>query len=141
MDALRLTHHAPDPKEYIDLRVEAGLSPKSLEGASVGLQNSIFIAALYDQKNLVGFGRIIGDGGTVYQIVDIAVKPAYQGNGLGKKIMKTLTSYLEEHAHPGSYVSLIADKPADELYKQYGFNYVTEHGSAGMYRWFKKEAL
>ncbi|GEN90845.1 hypothetical protein TKO01_08910 [Tetragenococcus koreensis] len=50
---------------------------------------------MWEQDSLVGFGRIIGDKGTVYQIVDVVVDPAYQGNGLGKKIMNELVSYLE----------------------------------------------
>ena len=36
----------------------------------------------------VGMGRIMGDGGTAYQIVDVAIAPAFQGQGLGKAIMK-----------------------------------------------------
>lgn len=139
MTNIQFSYQPPNPQAYIDLRVEAGLSPKSLEGATIGLQNSLFSVALFDEETLVGFERVIGDGGTVYQVVDIAVKPSYQGQGLGKKILDELTSYLEENTHPGSYVSLIADKPADQLYKKSGFNYVADHGSTGMYRWFRKE--
>lgn len=36
-------------------------------------------------------GRIIGDGGTAFQIVDVCVHPAHQGRGLGKRIMAALT--------------------------------------------------
>ncbi|WP_231598638.1 hypothetical protein [Enterococcus gallinarum] len=32
-------------------------------------------------QSLVGMGRLIGDGGTAYQILDIAVLPEDQGNG------------------------------------------------------------
>nr|WP_226996773.1 GNAT family N-acetyltransferase [Tetragenococcus koreensis] len=59
------------------------------------MENSLFSVSLWEQDSLVGFGRIIGDKGTVYQIVDVVVDPAYQGNGLGKKIMNELVSYLE----------------------------------------------
>jgi ribosomal protein S18 acetylase RimI-like enzyme len=30
---------------------------------------------------LIGMGRIVGDGGTSYQVVDIAVRPEHQGAG------------------------------------------------------------
>ncbi|MFD2882298.1 hypothetical protein ACFTAO_51075 [Paenibacillus rhizoplanae] len=30
-------------------------------------------------------GRVIGDGGCFFQVTDIAVKPSFQGRGLGKK--------------------------------------------------------
>jgi ribosomal protein S18 acetylase RimI-like enzyme len=129
----QIIYEAPSAKEYAELRVEAGLSPKSLEAAEEGLKNSIFAVALRESSTLIGMGRIIGDGGCFYQIVDIAVKPAYQGRGLGKVIMSELTAYLQEHTHEGAYVSLLADVPADKLYQQFGFQY-TQPRSVGMYR-------
>ena len=78
-------------------------------------------------------GRIIGDHGCFYQLVDIAIIPDMQGLGLGRVIMDTLTDYLNNHLPPGAYVSLIADLPADKLYQKYGFEYTNPH-SVGMYR-------
>ena len=66
-------------------------------------------------------GRIIGDGGTAFQIVDIALEPAHQGLGLGKTIMSALMDHLNTHAPQGAYVSLIADGDARHLYAKYGF--------------------
>lgn len=139
MHTITISDQLPHPQEYIDLRVEGGLSAKSLKGATIGLKNSLFAVSLWNQRELVGFGRVIGDGGTAYQIVDIVVKPSFQGNGLGKTIMRSLMSYLKANAHPGAYISLIADKPADQLYEQFGFSNVSAHGSIGMYHWFKPD--
>lgn len=125
-------HIAPSPEDYINLRVEAGLSGKSPEAASIGLENSLFAVTVYYQSTLVAMGRLIGDGGAFFQIVDIAVKPDQQGKGLGKLVMKELMSYLEENTYEGSYVSLIADEPANKLYEQFGFSY-TYPDSHGMY--------
>ena len=66
---------------------------------------------------LIGMGRVIGDGGTVFQIVDIAVKDTYQGLGHGMTIMHEIMKYIESVAEEGTYVSLIADYPADQLYE------------------------
>jgi ribosomal protein S18 acetylase RimI-like enzyme len=66
-------------------------------------------------------GRVIGDGGTAFQIVDIAVEPAHQGQGLGKRIMAALMDKLNNDAPAGAYVSLIADGDAKHLYAKYGF--------------------
>ncbi|SEN89990.1 Acetyltransferase (GNAT) domain-containing protein [Amphibacillus marinus] len=132
----RISYQPPEPQAYIDLRVAAGMSTKSLEAARVGLQHALFTVCIYDQDQLIGLGRIIGDGGTVFQIVDVVVKPDYQGKGLGKTIMKELTVYLDHHTYVGSYVSLIADVPADRLYQQFGFNY-TAPRSQGMYKMYK----
>ncbi|MED1202310.1 GNAT family N-acetyltransferase [Heyndrickxia acidicola] len=123
----------PAPEEYNQLRVKAGLSPKDLAASALGLRNSIFTITIREKTALIGMGRIIGDGGCFFQIVDIAVSPDYQGMGIGKLIMKEITNYLDKHAPKHAYVSLIADLPADQLYKKFGFDY-TSPVSVGMYK-------
>ena len=46
-------------------------------------------------------GRVIGDGGTAFQIIDIAVHPSYQGQGFGKEILKQVMAFIENHAEKG----------------------------------------
>ena len=81
----------------------------------------------------IGMGRLVGDGGCFFQVVDIAVDPAHQGRGLGKAIMAALTVFMADKLPPSAYVSLIADVPAQELYKQFGFQ-ETAPRSLGMAR-------
>jgi GNAT superfamily N-acetyltransferase len=123
----------PDPEEYNQLRVKAGLSPKDIAASATALQNSIFTVTIREKAALIGMGRIIGDRGCFFQVVDIAVSPDYQGQGIGKLIMKEITNYLDTHAPKHAYVSLIADIPADHLYKKFGFEY-TYPNSVGMYK-------
>ncbi|WP_347337898.1 GNAT family N-acetyltransferase [Pseudoalteromonas piscicida] len=84
MTALDIEESVPSPKEYCDLRVAAGLSAKSLEAAERGLPNSLYGVTIRDNTKLVAMGRVVGDGGCNFEIVDIAVDSAYQGQGLGK---------------------------------------------------------
>lgn len=128
-----LSHDLPTPEEFQQLRIKAGLSPRNPEAIAKALQNSCFCVTLRTQgKVLVGMGRIIGDGGTAFQITDIAVDPNYQGQGLGKKIMRELHLYIEQEIPTAAYISLIADGPAKELYRQFGFT-ETMPESTGMY--------
>ena len=124
----------PEVKEYLALRKICGLSDRGKEASKIGLSNSIYsviIRRSADQE-LVGMGRLIGDGGTAYQIADIAVHPSEQGKGLAKTIMQLLMTYIENEVDPLAYVNLIADCPADNLYKQFGF-VETAPESLGMY--------
>jgi ribosomal protein S18 acetylase RimI-like enzyme len=75
-------------------------------------------------------GRIVGDGGTSYQVVDVAVRPEHQGRGLGKRIMAVLMEYLSQ-VPEGAHVSMLADGPAKHLYAQFGFA-ETAPASVGM---------
>jgi len=111
----------PDIADYRRVRVEAGLSPKTLEQAEKGLPNSWFGVTVEHEGHAIGMGRIIGDGGTAFQIVDIALMTAHHGKGLGKAIMAALMDHLTTHAPAGAYVSLIADGDAKHLYAKYGF--------------------
>ena len=76
-------------------------------------------------------GRIVGDGGLNYEVVDIAVHPDYQRQGLGSRIMTALMAYLEREAPSSAYVSLIADHGAPALYSKFGFEF-TAPASVGM---------
>jgi len=111
----------PTVEDYCRLRIAAGLSAKSEEQARIGLPNSWFAVTVVHDSKVVGMGRIIGDGGTAFQIVDIALEPEHHGKGLGKAIMTALMEYLAAHAPEGAYVSLIADGDAKHLYAKYGF--------------------
>ena len=86
-----------------------------------GLQGTVFSVVVLHEAIAIGMGRLIGDGGCFFQIVDIAVDPRHQGKGLGKAIMSRLMAYVNESLPSSAYVSLIADVPANRLYEQYGF--------------------
>jgi ribosomal protein S18 acetylase RimI-like enzyme len=118
---------------YRHLRVATGLSPKPLEAAAAGLPNSWHGVTVHHGAETVGMGRVIGDGGCFFQIVDICVLPDHQGRGLGKLIMTELTAELERRAPAGAYLSLIADGDARHLYAKFGFT-ETAPESVAMHR-------
>ena len=124
----------PEVEEYLALRQICGLSARDKEASKMGLANSIYSVIIRNKtdEKLIGMGRIIGDGGTAYQIVDIAVHPKEQGKGLAKAIMELLMKYVHDEINPQAYVNLIADRPADKLYEQFGFVETTPE-SLGMY--------
>ncbi|MEU7161774.1 GNAT family N-acetyltransferase [Streptomyces chrestomyceticus] len=141
-DGYEVRPGVPSADTYRRLRRATGLGDKSAEGAAIGLPNTWYgvtvhaspgpaDAATADGADPVGMGRIIGDGGCFFQIVDICVLPQHQGHGLGKRIMAALTAELERRAPAGAYVSLIADGDARHLYAKFGFT-ETAPASVGM---------
>lgn len=136
MDHINIEHTPPSAAEYLALRKSAGLSEMSKEGAEIGLPNSLFAVCLREENEIVGMGRVIGDGGCFFQVVDIAVRPDQQGRGYGKLIMSEIMNYLREHVPARGLVSLLADVPADRLYAQFGFTY-TSPKSEGM--WWRQD--
>ncbi len=99
----------------------AGLSPRSEEIVRVALPNTLFAVVIEDRGSAVGMGRVVGDGGTVFQVADIAVLPEHQGRGLGKQILDAIDAWLRQTARPGAFVNLFADRGVAPLYARYGF--------------------
>ena len=116
-----LLAHFPCVDDYCRLRRESGLSPRTTTAAARGLANTLYGVSLMHAGAVVGMGRIIGDGGCFYTIVDIAVAPRWQKRGLGKRILDALDQWLRANAEPSAYVNLVADGDARHLYRKYGF--------------------
>ncbi len=130
---IEIEYQLPTAIEYCQLRQRAGLSAKSVAAAEKGLPHTLFIIGLRVKSNqqLIGMGRVVGDGACFFQIVDIMVDPDYQGMGLGKLVMEHIDRWLDSQALTGSYVSMIADKP--EFYEKLGYK-LTYPEAQGMYR-------
>jgi len=129
---IRIKEEIPSIENYINIRLKAGLSRKSTEAAEIGLKNGLFSLVAYDGNNPIGIGRIIGDGGCFFEIVDIAVIPDYQKKGIGRKIMEGLMNYIHTNAPSTAYVSLMAYYGTPEFYQKFGFECVKAPGSSGM---------
>ncbi|WP_279481144.1 GNAT family N-acetyltransferase [Aureimonas sp. SK2] len=129
-----LVAQTPSAEDYRRLREVSGLSPKTQEAAERGLRGTLFAVTILFEGRTIAMGRVIGDGGCFYQVVDMAVEPEHQGRGLGKRIFAALMDWLHENAPKSAYVSLIADGDARHLYAKYGFEPVTP-ASIGMALW------
>ena len=124
----------PSVQTYQALRVGSGLSAKTDEAAVQGLPNTLFAVQILHESHPVGMGRVIGDGGCFFQVVDIAVLREHQGKGLGKRIMAEILKYIEANVPESGYVSLIADGQAHELYAQFGFVHTAPRSVGMVYR-------
>ncbi|MDL5377168.1 MAG: GNAT family N-acetyltransferase [Exiguobacterium sp.] len=125
----------PTPEEHQRLRVIAGMPKRSDSGTVKGLANTLYGVCLYKDDHMVGMGRVVGDGGMVFHLVDIVVDPDCQGLGLGKLIVEQLMDWILQEADETAIISLIADIPADGLYRQFGFDYSRPESVGMEYQW------
>lgn len=58
------------------------------------INNSLKVLTAWDDKNLVGLIRVVGDDYTIIYIQDILVLESYQGKGIGSHLLKLI---LEEY--------------------------------------------
>ena len=117
----QVVERIPTVEEYNRVRRAAGLTVKDETAAHRGLSNTLYGVCILHEGEAVGIGRVIGDGGLFYDIVDVAVVAGHQGKGLGEMIMNALMGYLHAHARPSSIICLMANKGVAPFYEKFGF--------------------
>jgi GNAT superfamily N-acetyltransferase len=132
--AYRLAMEPPSIDDYQRLRKESGLSERTREEAEKGIEGgwASAIAIHVESGETAGVGRVVGDGGTYFVIIDMAVLPQHQRKGLGDAIMTALLARIHETS-PNALVSLLADPPGRRLYARHGF-VESAPDSIGMWR-------
>lgn len=117
----KIIERTPTISEYNDTRRAAGLAVKNERAAQVGLSNTLYAVCVVYENSVVGIGRVIGDGGLFFDVVDIAVVESHQKKGVGKLIMDSLMAYLDVNAGPTALICLMANKGVAPFYEKYGF--------------------
>ncbi|SEQ81061.1 GNAT family N-acetyltransferase [Microlunatus flavus] len=122
-DHYRLVPDVPGVEDYLRLRRDSGLTPKTREQAEAALPGGWAAVHVVHEPSgqTVGMGRLIGDGGWYFHVVDMAVLPDHQRRGLGDRILTHLLDLLRRDVPPGAYVTLMADGPGQRLYARHGF--------------------
>lgn len=127
----------PTVEEYIKLRNSVGWGIAERESIQKGLSNSLYAVCIEFGGNVIGMGRVIGDGALAYYIQDIIVLPAFQKQGVGRLIMDDIIRHLKKNCTPNSIVGLMAAKGVTAFYEKYGFiaRPDEKHGPGMFIRW------
>ncbi|WP_432713659.1 GNAT family N-acetyltransferase [Pedobacter sp.] len=88
--------------------------PEEIEKAFKSSTWAIFV---FQDEQLIAFGRTIDDGRYYAMLGDIVVDPDFQGRGLGKKIVSQLNGLLDNY----HFVTLTAAPGKDAFYKSMGW--------------------
>ena len=107
--------------EYRALRAAVGWSEHTVEAMQRGLAGARFSCVVSLGGEVVGCGRIVGDGGLYLYLQDVIVMPAHQGHGAGTAIMDALIAHLDREAPRGAFIGLMAASGAEPFYERYGF--------------------
>jgi spermidine synthase len=99
-----------------------GHSPEFLKGI---VADSALFAGAFENNKLIGMGRALSDKASDAYIQDVAVLKAFQGRGIGKKIIQTLISGLS--AWGVDWIGLIAQPGTTGFYEDLGFELLEGH--------------
>jgi len=121
MDKVTIKFRQPTVNEYSYLRELVGWGVPVKEATEVSIEQSLFSVCLEREGEIIGLGRIVGDGGLYFYVQDIIVKPEYRGLGYSRIIMDEVMKFIKVNAKKGSFVGLFAAKGTEGLYEKYGF--------------------
>ena len=61
---------------------------KDIQQLAMGVQQSLKVITVWDEQQLIGLIRSVGDGETILYIQDLLVHPAYQNKGIGTQLIE-----------------------------------------------------
>lgn len=118
---VKIIEQIPGAEEYNFLRSRVGWREYDLESIAEGLRSTLYCICAYHGDDIIGMGRVIGDGKLVFYIQDIIVLPDYQGKHLGTQIMDRIMWYINENSVNNSVIGLMSAHGKEEFYERFGF--------------------
>lgn len=99
------------------------------KGTGARLQKLLLVLASFENDELLGIIRVVGDGFTVILVQDILVFPQYQRQGIGTALLKAV---LDRYSHVRQ-IQLVTDNTPQTVafYKSLGFSDFSALGCCG----------
>ena len=97
-----------------------------------GFQNSLLVLAAYEDGELIGLIRAVGDGATVVFVQDLLVAPQKQRQGVGTALLKAV---LDRYSNVRQLLLTTDNTPKTiAFYKSLGFSDLSTIGCCGFMR-------
>lgn len=108
---------------FLDLYTSVGWEPPCREQVETALRGSVAAFTVEENGLPVGMARLIGDSGMSFYIKDFAVRPSWQGKGIGSLLIHEMERYIRDNISPDWAVSLelISTREAVSFYRKMGF--------------------
>ena len=127
-------------EEYLDIIETIGWKFPSKRLLEKSLSNSETVKYVVNNET-VGMARLVTDYGYIALVADVIVKPEYQREGIGKKLINNLLERAKASLEEGEamMIQLLAADGKKAFYEQFGFKDKPEVVECGMYIWLKKD--
>ncbi|KGM94092.1 acetyltransferase [Clostridium botulinum] len=129
-------------EQFNNLVKSVGWKVNSNEQVNRALQNSLYTVSILYNNEIIGMGRMLGDKSMSYFIRDVVVLPEYQGQGIGRKIIQDMMSFIKETNLKGCKccIELTSASGKEEFYEKFGFQKrPCETSGAGMFLMMSNE--
>ncbi|MEA3408349.1 MAG: GNAT family N-acetyltransferase, partial [Chloroflexota bacterium] len=93
----------------------------NFRAARDALPRSLYGVVVEHEGEVVGMGRVVGDGAIFFYVQDAAVLPAHQGRGVGRLIVEGLVAHVRRVAPEKAFLGVFAEVGTEGFYERYGF--------------------
>lgn len=138
---MNVVENALSARQFRELFESVGWDAPGLDQIERALENTPVSFCVYDGDRPVAMARLLGDCGMSYYIKDLAVRPEYQGRGVGRMLMEAIDGYIRSRLPEGWAVSLelISAKGKEPFYEKFGFKQrPCDWDGAGMFKMLRK---
>ena len=114
-------------EDFVRLRIAAGFAEVPVEHARKALQNGLInVSAMYNGE-LVGMGRLVGDGAMYWYLQEIIILPQFQRKGIGTMIVNHLVDYAKASSTSGKFTTIggVSAKGKEPFYEKMGFEIIS----------------
>lgn len=118
---IEIVEKLPSVQKYIELREKVGWGRVPENAVKAALSNSVYGACAVVDGEVIGFARVIGDGGLCFYIQELVIDPEYQRQGIGSRFMEKIMAYFQKTLIDGAYIGVFVGKGLEEFYGRYGF--------------------
>lgn len=124
---IRLIDNILQAEDFIRLRIEAGFAEIPVDHARKALKNGLInVSAIYNGE-LVGMGRLVGDGAMYWYLQEIIILPQFQRKSIGTMIVNHLVDYAKVNSITGKFTTIggVSVKGKEPFYKKIGFDVIS----------------
>ena len=97
-----------------------------LDDMELHLQTALHVVSAWHRNELVGYGRLEGDGRIWVEISDVLVKSECRGRGIGTEIIRRLVEHIKTLDPYYIQVTPISDREV-HLYSKFGFTEIPDY--------------
>lgn len=123
---IELVENILSPEDFVRLRNATSFADIPLEHAKRALDGGLLNVSVIYNGELVGMGRLVGDGAMYWYLQEIVVLPEYQKQGIGTQIVNYLVDYAVRNSYTGKFTSIggVSAKGKEPFYKKLGFEII-----------------
>lgn len=113
-------HEFPSNKDFNDVFLSVGWGSREDERIEKTRENTVFAVSVYENENIVGMARVIGDG-AYFMVYDLCVRKEYQGKGVGRILVTEIVNWYKDIEDEDTVLHLGSAEGKEKFYEKFGF--------------------